>query len=171
MEYWTMEMKKKINSIRKIIISILAAILLSVIVYTSMYHKIAHTINKVPNKGNYDNIHIRKEIKRPIISHVTLTCYNPVQGQTDSEPLTTADGSKINLRKLRNKEISWCAISRDLLYLFPKNKPKVIYIEGYGEYLVKDVMNKRFNHRVDILIHPKESILVKKDNVKIKIYQ
>ncbi len=104
-----------------------------------------------------------------VVTHVTLTCYQPVKAQCDSEPLTTADGSKINLKHLKAEKIKWCAISRDLLYLFPKGKPKKIYIEGYGVYEVRDVMNKRHTHRVDILIHPKDSKRISIKNVKIKI--
>lgn len=104
-----------------------------------------------------------------VVTHVTLTCYQPVKSQCDSEPLTTSDGSKINLQHLKAEKIKWCAISRDLLYLFPKGKPKKIYIEGYGIYEVRDVMNKRHTHRVDILIHPKNSKRISIKNVKIKI--
>jgi 3D (Asp-Asp-Asp) domain-containing protein len=104
-----------------------------------------------------------------VVTHVTLTCYQPVKSQCDNEPLTTADGSKINLKHLKAEKIKWCAISRDLLYLFPKGKPKKIYIEGYGIYEVRDVMNKRHTHRVDILIHPKDSKRISIKNVKIKI--
>lgn len=103
------------------------------------------------------------------VTHVTLTCYQPVKSQCDESPLITADGSKINLTKLKRKQLKWCAISRDLLYLFPKNKPKRIYIEGYGEYEVRDVMNKRFNHRVDILIHPDDSTRIYKKHIKVTI--
>lgn len=104
-----------------------------------------------------------------IISHVTVTYYQPVKEQCNNDPLTTADGSKINLHHLKQGKIKWCAISRDLLYLFPKGKPKRIYIEGFGVYEVKDVMNKRHTHRVDILIHPKDSRRISKTKVKIKI--
>lgn len=103
------------------------------------------------------------------ITHVTLTCYQPVKSQCDNKPLITADGSKINLHHLKNNKIKWCAISRDLLWLFPKNKPKKVYIEGYGVYLVKDIMNKRHKHRIDILIHPKDSKRISINNVKVKI--
>ncbi len=102
-------------------------------------------------------------------THVTLTCYQPVKSQCDSKPLVTADGSKINLHHLKRGSIRWCAISRDLLYLFPKNKPKRVSIEGYGIYEVKDVMNKRHKHRIDILIHPKDSKRISIKNVKVKI--
>ena len=104
-----------------------------------------------------------------VTTHVTLTYYQPVKEQCNAQPLVTADGSKINLHHLKQGTIKWCAISRDLLYLFPKNKPKRIWIEGFGEYEVRDVMNKRHTHRVDILIHPKDSKRVCLKNVKIKI--
>ena len=84
-------------------------------------------------------------------------------------PLTTADGSKINLHHLKAGRVKWCAVSRDLLWLFPKGKPKKVFIEGYGIYLVKDVMNKRHHHRVDILIHPKDTKRISISNVKVKI--
>ena len=103
------------------------------------------------------------------ITHVTLTCYQPVKSQCNKEPLVTSDGSKINLHHLKRGSIKWCAISRDLLYLFPKNKPKRVSIEGFGVYEVKDVMNKRHNHRIDILIHPKNSKRISIKNVKVKI--
>lgn len=103
------------------------------------------------------------------ITHVTLTYYQPVKAQCDNSPLVTADGSKINLHHLKSNRIKWCAISRDLLYLFPKNKPKRVYIEGYGIYEVHDIMNKRHTHRIDILIHPKDSKRVSIKGVKVKI--
>ena len=110
------------------------------------------------------NINIRAQT-----THVTLTYYNPVKEQCNSQPLITADGSKINLHHLKHNKIKWCAISRDLLYLFPKDKPKRIYIEGFGVYEVRDLMNKRYKHRVDLLLHPKDSRKIYAKNVKIKI--
>lgn len=110
------------------------------------------------------NINIRAQT-----THVTLTYYNPVKEQCNSQPLITADGSKINLHHLKHNKIKWCAISRDLLYLFPKDKPKRIYIEGFGVYEVRDLMNKRYKHRVDLLLHPKDSRKIYAKNIKIKI--
>ena len=104
-----------------------------------------------------------------ITTHVTLTCYQPLKAQCDNEPLITSDGSKINLKKLKSGHIKWCAISKDLLYLFPKDKPKRVSIEWFGVYEVRDVTNKRFKHRVDILVHPKNSKKILLKNVKIKI--
>lgn len=103
------------------------------------------------------------------VTHVTLTCYQPVKSQCNNDPLTTADGSKINLHHLKHNRIKWCAVSRDLLYLFPKGKPKRVFIEGFGVYQVRDVMNKRHHYRIDILIHPKDTRRISISNVKVKI--
>lgn len=108
-------------------------------------------------------------VSKAQVIHVTLTYYQPVKAQCNNEPLVTADGSKINLHHLKQGRIRWCAISRDLLWLFPKNRPKRIYIDGFGVYQVRDVMNKRWNHRVDILIHPKDSRRIKLEKIKIRI--
>lgn len=112
---------------------------------------------------------LSKAQSKNTVTHVTLTYYQPVKTQCDKQPLITADGSKINLKHLKHNRIKWCAISRDLLWLFPKDRPKRIYIEGYGVYEVRDVMNKRHKHRVDILIHPKDSRRISINNVKVKI--
>lgn len=108
-------------------------------------------------------------VSKAQVTHVTLTYYQPVKAQCNNEPLVTADGSKINLHHLKQGRIRWCAISRDLLWLFPKNRPKRIYIDGFGIYQVRDIMNKRWNHRVDILIHPKDSRRIKLEKIKIRI--
>lgn len=97
-------------------------------------------------------------------THVTLTSYNPVKKQCDNTPLITANGTKINLNKLRQKKIKIAAISRDLLWIIPMDS--IIYIEGHGYYVVADVMNKRYNHCIDILQHPSEKNF-KKEKIKI----
>ena len=86
---------------------------------------------------------------KTFVTHVTLTTYNAVQSQCNSDPLTTADGTKIDLKKLKRGEIKYAAVSRDLLWAIPYGS--IIYIEGHGEYEVRDTMNERFNHYVDIL--------------------
>lgn len=124
-----------------------------------------------------DNVNVSSETaeennmkkNKNTITHVKVTCYQPVEAQCDTEPLITADGSKIDLHKLKKGNVKWCAISRDLLWLFPKDKPKRVHIEGYGIYEVRDVMNKRFNHRVDILIHPSEKANISEENIKMTI--
>ena len=99
-------------------------------------------------------------------THVTITTYNAVRSQCDRSPLITADGTKIDHNKLKSGEQKIVAISRDLLYAIPLGS--IIDIEGYGRYEVRDTMNGRFNHRIDILQHSSKKNF-KKNNIKIKL--
>lgn len=99
-------------------------------------------------------------------THVTITTYNAVMSQCDRSPLITADGTKIDHRKVKSGEQRIVAISRDLLYAIPLGS--VIYIEGHGYYEVRDTMNSRFKHRIDILQHSSKKNF-KKDKIKIKL--
>ena len=99
-------------------------------------------------------------------THVTITTYNAVRSQCDRSPLITADGTKIDNRKLKSGKQRIVAISRDLLHYIPLGS--VIDIEGYGYYEVRDTMNSRFNHSIDILQHPSKKNF-KKNNIKIKL--
>ena len=87
--------------------------------------------------------------KQQFITHVTITTYNAVRSQCDRSPLITADGTKINHNKVKNGEQKIVAISRDLFYAIPLGS--IIDLEGYGRYEVRDTMNSRFNHSIDIL--------------------
>ena len=49
-------------------------------------------------------------------THVTITTYNAVRSQCDRSPLITADGTKIDNRKLESGKQRIVAISRDLLH-------------------------------------------------------
>ena len=104
--------------------------------------------------------------KSLFITHVTITTYNAVRSQCDRSPLITADGTKIDHRKVKSGKQRIVAISRDLLYAIPLGS--VIYVEGYGRYEVRDTMNSRFKHRIDILQHSSKKNF-KKDKIKIKL--
>lgn len=99
-------------------------------------------------------------------THVTITTYNAVMSQCDRSPLITADGTKIDHRKVKSGQQRIVAISRDLLYAIPLGS--IIDIEGYGRYEVRDTMNSRFKHRIDILQHSSKKNF-KKDMIKIKL--
>ena len=103
-------------------------------------------------------------LNSPLEKIITLTVYNPVESQCDDTPLITANGTKIDLEKLKKGEIKYCAVSRDLLSEIPYGS--IIYIEGYGEYEVVDTMNKRIKMGVDILQDVSEKGF-KKTNVRI----
>ena len=98
---------------------------------------------------------------------VTATTYTPSVKETDSTPLVTASGFKINPKNPKRHRI--IAVSRDL-----KRKYKFgtrVKISGAGkysgEYVVRDVMNKRYHKRIDILIGRKDK-QTKFKNVKIR---
>lgn len=89
------------------------------------------------------------------VAKVTATVYNPVTEQCDSDPLITADNSKIDLDKLNSGHLKWIAISRDLRKHFEygskvrikcKTDPSI-----NGVYEVRDCMNPRYSSRIDIL--------------------
>jgi 3D (Asp-Asp-Asp) domain-containing protein len=95
---------------------------------------------------------IEMEIKDIIPDIVTVTTYSPTIAQTDSTPLITASGFKINPNNPKKQRI--VAVSRDLKKKYKFGKK--IRITGIGKlsgtYTIRDVMNKRYKKRVDILI-------------------
>ena len=99
---------------------------------------------------------------------VTLTTYTPTAEECDSTPLVTASGFKINEKNPKRHRI--IAVSRDL-----KRKYKFgtkLRIKGAGKYdgtyIVRDVMNKRYTKRIDILVGKKDKQTKLK---KIKVYK
>jgi 3D (Asp-Asp-Asp) domain-containing protein len=101
------------------------------------------------------------------VTDVIATTYTPSEKETDSTPLITASGFKINPKNPKKHRI--IAVSRDL-----KKKYKFgtrVKISGAGkysgEYVVRDVMNKRYKKRIDILIGHNDK-QTKFKNVKIR---
>ena len=71
-----------------------------------------------------------------------VTAYNVgVRGQTSSRPCLGATGE--NLCRLVSRGLKVCAAN----FVDPET---ILNIEGYGECIVLDRMNRRFAHRVDI---------------------
>ena len=100
---------------------------------------------------------VSEKSKRVGYLTVRTTYYNPIESQCDSDPLVTADGSNIDLRKLQQGNLKWLAISQDLLPEYPLGtKVKITskkYPEISGIYVIHDVMNPRFRYSVDVLSH------------------
>jgi 3D (Asp-Asp-Asp) domain-containing protein len=111
---------------------------------------------------------IDDEVTEEFKKIVTLTTYTVDASQTDSTPLITASGYKLDSVNPRRHRI--IAISRDLKRKFGFGE-KVI-LENAGKYngvwYVHDLMNKRFRNKVDILINPdgrhtkKYGVIIKK---------
>ena len=102
------------------------------------------------------------------ITHVTVTTYNAVRSQCYKTPTITADGTRIDHGKVKNGQQRIVAISRDLLYAIPLGS--TISIEGHGCYVVRDTMNPRFNHCIDILQHPSKENF-KKEKIKVTLVE
>jgi 3D (Asp-Asp-Asp) domain-containing protein len=97
-----------------------------------------------------------EEVDEVIPDIVTLTTYSISVDETDSTPLVTASGFKINPNNPKRHRI--IAVSRDL-----KRKYKFgqkVRIEGAGKYngiyTIRDLMHHRWKNKIDILINPSD---------------
>jgi 3D (Asp-Asp-Asp) domain-containing protein len=101
---------------------------------------------------------------------MTATVYNAVEGQTDSSPMITADGT--NLRGLDLEQVRYCALSRDLLTRWggPIHYGQIVHVAGAGDldgdWIVHDTMHKRFEKHIDFLV-PESRTTGKWTNVSI----
>ena len=85
---------------------------------------------------------------------VKITSYNPVPSQTDYDPFTTADGSKIT-----DDTRNWCAVSRDLLnwyFDFGDTITVVVWDDAFGcprmfRVVIHDVTASYIYNTVDLL--------------------
>ena len=120
----------------------------------------------LPSTIKQGEVKINKAITSLVSELVTVTTYTPSAEECDSTPHITASGFKIDtLNPERHKII---AVSRDLKHKWKfGTKIKVTGIGKYsGIYTIKDVMNKRFKKRIDILIG-KQSKQFKYTGIKI----
>ena len=88
------------------------------------------------------------------IHNVVVTMYQPLPSQTDDTPNITADGTVIKVD--RASEYRYVAVSQNMLiknggFL---NFGDYVWVDAgkkSGVYQVRDVMNRRFTDRIDIL--------------------
>ena len=76
-----------------------------------------------------------------MVIEATVTSYSPHREQTDRDPHVAA-----SMRKVREGTI---AVSRDLFWAgwtFGRR----VYIEGHGVFEINDLMNERFERRIDV---------------------
>lgn len=120
-----------------------------------------------PVPPEISSIAIRKvpvTVKRPKKINVTASVYFPVECQTDSSPLVTADNSKINSKM--PKKHRWIAVSRNLLRRWGGtiDYGDTLNVKGIskamdGHYVVRDTMNKRIKNQIDILVGQQDKIM------------
>jgi len=108
---------------------------------------------------NNETLDLQYERRRQLVTSatVTVTCYNSHPSQTDSTPEITAFNTKTGPGTV--------AVSRDLLDrgFIPFSK---VWVEGFGIFTVNDIMNKRYENRIDIWIGDKAKVF-KKEDVRI----
>ena len=87
---------------------------------------------------------------------VNLSTYKADTSETDSTPLITASGFKLD--SLNPKKHRVIAISRDLKELFSFGDKVMLTNAGKfnGVWFIHDIMNKRYKNKIDILINPSD---------------
>jgi len=100
---------------------------------------------------------------------VSLSTYKADTTETDSTPLVTASGFKLD--SLNPKKHRVIAISRDLKALFAFGDKVILTNAGKfnGVWIIHDVMNKRYRNKIDILINPSDRQMSLKGVVISKI--
>ena len=108
----------------------------------------------------------------------TSMTYNPTVAQCDGDPFGTADGSRIDPIKLKNKQIHWVALSRDLIWCPMRQKlfsdtthwrgpipfGATIFIKSLnnpqvnGHWVVHDCKAPRLKRSIDFLMDPSNNI-------------
>jgi len=88
-----------------------------------------------------------KNTKRTFYKNITITAYSPSVEETNEDPENTA--------LMEPPIIGYtCAVSRDLKHMLGKR----IYIYGVGVFKVNDLMNKRYEKRIDICTNKSSAI-------------
>ena len=119
----------------------------------------------IPYQIKQEQIRIQQIMSVVTPEIVTLTTYKAVIGETDDTPNITASGFKIT----NPKKHRIIAVSHDLKKKWKwGTKVQVVGAGKYdGTYYVRDLMNRRFKKRIDILIGHKDKQTKLK---KIKVY-
>jgi 3D (Asp-Asp-Asp) domain-containing protein len=110
----------------------------------------------LPNVFSGLSASVPKVHKRVECYTVQATVYSTNPKETDSTPNITASGFRLDPSNPKKHRI--IAVSRDLKQKLGFGKR--VRIEGAGihngEYTVRDVMNKRWTNKIDILINPQD---------------
>lgn len=134
----------KINNLKVYFFSGVISVFVTLIVFTlsfgSMMREFVHSNYVVMDRVNK----IERIINLESVQAVTVTAYSPRVRETDSTPFVNA-----SMQRVAEGQI---AVSRDLFksgWVFGKK----VYIEGFGIFTIADLMNKRYEKRLDIFFN------------------
>ena len=100
------------------------------------YDKANEILSKIANR-DISELKLKSTI-------VTATAYTARKEECDAEPNIMADGTVVYIGAV--------AISRDMRQKFGIKLGDTIIIKGMGSFVVRDIMNKRFKNKIDILV-------------------
>ena len=157
------------NILKAIKITGLLLIILYMFNFNSRLNNIYANINELNEnqlrKLNYvldTNIEYNENIIKNIFdvsfhSNVIATVYHPVPEQTDDTPNVTADGTVIDVDTA--SDYKYIAVSRDLHKRWGGDFDfnDIVYVNSEslkGFFIIKDIMNARFEKRIDFLHTP-----------------
>lgn len=117
---------------------------------------------------------ILKEKEYDVVFTLRGTTYQPVVSQCDSDPLTTANMTKVDLKRLKNGTQKLCAFSYDVKYKYKlRFGDKFDLYTSKGEYLGRytfcDHMNRRIKNTCDIMISPDDKPCLYKNLIAKRI--
>lgn len=120
-----------------------------VVVFISLMFQSSNT-NNAQIEYSEEEVEVVKDYR----NKVTLTTYTIDSSQTDSTPLLTASGFKLD--SINPKKHRIIAVSRDLKKKFKFGEKVLIENAGRfnGVWKVHDLMNKRYKNKIDVLINP-----------------
>ena len=104
---------------------------------------------------------IKTDLSVRDVLRVTVTAYSPRKQETDDTPLTTAFMKKVR--------VDTVAVSRNIMNKHGWAPGDKIYVEGVGIRTIGDLMNIRYDNRIDIFYWDTEEALSfgKKENVVV----
>lgn len=108
----------------------------------------------LPSKGR--GVVSKYDLELKPLSKVSLTTYKADIAETDSTPFETATGFKLDsVNPMKHRVI---AISRDLKELFSLGDKVKLSNAGKfnGIWFIRDLMNKKYKNKIDILINPSD---------------
>ena len=152
-----MGVKKMKNNIEKFLLMTMVLLIGNIIGANKFINYYENKYTTIVEELEKENLSLTQALKEytEVGIPVKVTMYQPVPDQTDSTPNILADGTRIRTQEASNYK--YIAVSRNLLKRWGGflDFGDWVLLRGTdlkdGVYQVRDVMNKRFVNRIDIL--------------------